>query len=176
MLTPSIWCIITQRYYFLGTTFIIMNRKCYLGKKQRSAWPKVWPHDKLIWSLILGGMPDQRSAWLTDLGKMSIWPIAWSWGGHLTKGQCDLKIRQKCQPGLKPDLGGTSDQRPAWPEDLTKISTWPKASSMGVHLSKCKKWQFEHTLHFRSCITEVFSMKDQLDTISFIIEFWLLFL
>ena len=26
------WCITTQRYHFLGTTFIIINRKCY-GKK-----------------------------------------------------------------------------------------------------------------------------------------------
>ena len=90
-----------------------------------------------------------------DLTKMSTWLKAWSWGVHLTKDQPDPKIWQKCQsdpkthlqgvhltkghPDLKSDQmstwpkawsRGTSDQRSAWPEDLTKMSTWPKDSSM----------------------------------------------
>ena len=61
---------------------------------------------------------------------MSTWPKALSMGVHLTKGQCDQSL-PKCQPDPKPDPGGMSDQRSAWLEDLTKMSTWPKASSMG---------------------------------------------
>ena len=59
-------------------------------------------------------------------------------GVHLTKGQPDPKIWQKCQPDLKPQL-------------------------LGFHLTKCKKdiWKFEHTLRFMLCFIEVFSTKDQ---------------
>ena len=41
ILPPSILCFTTPRYYFLGTTVIITNQKCY-GKKsdQISTWPK----------------------------------------------------------------------------------------------------------------------------------------
>ena len=119
---------------------------------------------------------------------MSTWSKASSWGACLTRGQPDQSINTL---GHKMSLpGGTSDQRSAWPTHLTKMSTWPKASSMrgyiwlkvsltqrpdkhvnltwsltyrGIHLTKYRKviWKFEHILHFRSCLTDVFSMKDQ---------------
>ena len=109
-------------------------------------------------------------------------------GGHLTTGQPDPKIWQKCQPNPRPYLTGGY----VWPEvNLTEVRThlatrchhwgsiWPKVSQTqrsiqkcqpdlkhhlwGVNLTKCKKdiWKFEHALHFRSCFTEVFSTKDQ---------------
>ena len=58
------------------------------------------------------------------------------WGIHLTKDQTDLKFWQKCQPDPKPPpQGGTCDQRSAWSEELTKMSTWSKPLHMGVHLT-----------------------------------------
>ena len=42
----------------------------------------------------------------------------------------------KGQPIPKSDLGSMSDQRSAWPKDLTKMSMWPKAWSWGVTLTK----------------------------------------
>ena len=107
-----------------------------------------------------GGTSDQRSTWQSHITlghKMSLpggtsdprstWPEVW-WNVNLT---WSLILR------------GTSDQRSTWPEDLTKMSTWQEDFSWGVHLTKCRKviWKFEHTLHFRSCFTEVFSTKDQ---------------
>ena len=79
------------------------------------------------------GKPDQKSDQMSNL------PEASSWGGTSDKGQPDPKIWQKCQPDVKPHL-------------------------QGVYLTKCRKviWKFENTLHFLSCFTEAFSMKDQL--------------
>ena len=52
---------------------------------------------------------------------------------NLTNGQPDPKIWQKFQPDLT--YGDPSDQRSAWSKDLTKMSMWPEASPMGVHLT-----------------------------------------
>ena len=73
-----------------------------------------------------------------------IWPkISLTWRSDkninltqsLTYGGTPDQSLTKCQPDLKPHLGGTSDQRSAQPTDLTKMSTWPKATPMGVYLT-----------------------------------------
>ena len=91
-----------------------------------------WPK---AWSW--GGTPNQ-SQHDPKCDQMSTWPKAWWWAYVWPKVSLtwSLKIWQKCQPDLKPHL------------------FW-------VLLTKCKKdiWKFEHTLQFRSCFTEVFSMK-----------------
>ena len=147
---------------------------------QMSTWPKA-----SSWGVHLtSGQPDPKS------DQMSTWPKASSWGdmsdemltwseviSHLdTRCLCLGEIwpkvsltrsLTKCQPDPKPDPGGDIWPKSTWPKDLTKMSTWPEASSAGgAHLTKCRNviWKFEHTLHFRSCFTEVFSTKDQHDT------------
>ena len=106
----------------------------------RYTWPKV----RLIQS-VTKCQPDPKP----DHG-VYIWPKV-----SLTQNVT------KCQPDPKPDGGGMSDQRSAWPEDLTKCQPDLKPYLFWVLLTKWKKdiWKFEHTLHFRSCFTEVFSMK-----------------
>ena len=133
-----------------------------------STWPETSPTGGSIWSkvnltevvtylatrcLCPGGMSDERSPQcsINTLGhKMSL-P-----GVHLTKGQPEPKIWQKCKPDPRftqqgwyiwPEVNltevvthlatrcccqeGPSDQRSAWPKDLTKMSTWSEASYMG---------------------------------------------
>ena len=116
-------------------------QKCQLKPKPQ-LWGYIWPKvsltersDKnvnLSWSLNKGGTSDQWSAW------SEVWPNvnlthSLILGVHLTKGQPDLKIWQKCQ-------------------------SEPKLQLWGVHLTQCKKdiWKFEHTLYFMLCFIEVF--------------------
>ena len=142
---------------------------------QISSWPKGWS-----WEVHLTkGQPDSKC------DQMSTWSKAWSWEVQLTKGQTDSKCDQmlawpkawwlgvclsKGQPDSKCDQmstrpkaswWGMSDQRSAWPEDLTKCQPDLKPHLLKVLLTKWKKdiWKFQHTLHFRSCFTEVFSIK-----------------
>ena len=108
--------------------------------------------------LTQGGTSDQRSAWPKDLTKMSTWPEASPTGGYiwpevnLTKVVTHMATRclcwqyiwkkvsltqslAKCQPEPKPHLwGGPSDQRSDWLKDLSKMSTWPEASTMGWYI------------------------------------------
>ena len=88
---------------------------------------------------------------------MSTWPKAWSCGVGVTSEQSypDPKIWQKCPHDLKPQLkGDISDQRSAWPKDLTKLSTWPEASTMGgfIWLSAKRTSENVNTL-FILCFT-----------------------
>ena len=177
--------ICTHNSLQLSTTF--GHRMSLLGVHVTEVWPNV----NLTWSLswggvhltigqpdlktwqpdlkphLQGGTSDQGWAWPKDLTKISTWSKASPMvgvQGCLTKGEPDLEIWQKCHPDLKPHLQQRYIwPRSAWPKDLTKMSTWPITSPMGVHLTKCKKdiWKFEHTLLFQCCFTEVFSTKDQ---------------
>ena len=129
-----------------------------MGKNQRSAWPEVWLNVNLTWSFIWGvhlarGQPDWG---INTLGhKMSL-------GGKYVEPKVNLSavvthLATRCH------WQGSFWPKSTWPKDLTKLSTQPKASPIGVHLTKCKKeiWNFENTLHFRSCFTDVFSTKEQ---------------
>ena len=119
------------------------------------------------------GQPD----WKAD--QMSSWPTVVPLlttrclykGVCLTKGQPDWKADQMSSwPAVVPLLTtrclylGFVWPKVSLTKDLRKNVNLTKTSSMeGSIWLKCKKdiWKFEHTLHFRSCFTEVFSMKDQ---------------
>ena len=97
-------------------------------------------------------------------------------GVHLTKGLPDPKADQMSSwPDVVPLLatrccyqGVHLSKGQPDPKIWQKMSTWPKASSVGRSIwLKCKKdiWKLEHTLHFMLYFTEVFSMKDQLEKV-----------
>ena len=144
-----------------------------------SSWPKAWSWE----------VHPTKSQHDPKCDQMSTWPKAWTWQVHLTKGQPDPKLPKcqpdqsliltsggyvnltKGQPDPK------CDQMSTWPKAWWWAYVWPKVSLtwkiwqkcqpdlkphlFWVLLTKCKKdiWKFEHTLQFRSCFTEVFSMK-----------------
>ena len=129
-----------------------------------SAWPKGSPNVKLTW---------QYCSWPPDASTSGI---------CLTEGQPDPKAHQmssrldivlllatRCLY-----LGDMSDWRSAWPKGSPNIKLAWCSTALGHQMplprgtsDECKKdiWKFEHTLHFMLCFTEVFSMKDQQDTL-----------
>ena len=157
---------------------LLATRCLYQGgtSDQRSAWSQGWPNVKLTWcSAILGhqmplpgGMSELRST------RPNLVPLLATrclyQGVHLTKGQPDPK----------------ADQMSSWPDVVLFLATrclywgyvWPQVSltqrsDKNVNLSQsfiyggsiwleCKNiWNFEHTLRFMLCFTEVFSTKFQ---------------
>ena len=118
------------------------------GHKMSLARGYVWPKVSLT----------QRS------GKMSTWPAGWSWGYIWPKVSLTWKSDKNVNLTHSLILGGTSDQRSAWPKDLTKKSTWHEASPKGGPsdwLSAKRTSENFNTLRFMLCFTEVFSKKDQ---------------
>ena len=100
---------------------------------QRSAWPEVLPNVNLTQSLIWGDVWTNVN--LTQSSSTLGHKISLPRGVHLAKGQPD-PVWPNVSLTQSLILGGTSDHRSTWPKDLTKMSTWLEASSVGVvHLS-----------------------------------------
>ena len=132
-------------------------------------WGYIWPkvsltqrpdnNVNLTKSLTYEGMSNHKSAWSKDWTKKSTWLKPHLSGVHLTKGQSDPKIGQKCQPDPKPHLWGYISPKVSLTcRSVKKYQPDLKPQLWGVSLNKCKKniWKFEHTLPFRSCFTEAF--------------------
>ena len=92
--------------------------KPHLGgtSHQRSAWLNV----NLIWSLIEGVHLTKIS--LTQSVIWSTWLEAWSLGSYIWPKVSLTQSLPKCQPDPKPDPGGISDQRSAWPKIYPNVN------------------------------------------------------
>ena len=101
-----------DNYVYFKKIFLEHFAAILLGgmSNDRSTRPNLVP--LLATRCLHGGKSDQRSAW-PKFDQMSSWPkvvqllatICLYWG-HLTKGQPDTQIWQKCQPDPKPHLWG----------------------------------------------------------------------
>ena len=135
-----------------GQVDILFNRQS-ASQLQLASQASMWKHVRLQVGQIVGG---RRTGGLTTLGPST--PTCSPWGvTYLTKAR---QVTQMSSAALYIPLallsGTVWSFVSMWPSQSDskpdQMSTWPKASSWGVHLTKCHQTQSSSILGHKMCL------------------------